>query len=247
MSKQSITQAKYTRRAFLGTGTLAALALAGCSRNRQTELNEKNEDRIERVKLPDAEPDETSEFGVDKNVNMDTIDKYLVSSPKELVFRDMRMLNDPANYAAVGGNSQLDISIEGFKITPFPFIGTLRELPVEGAYSGEQLFEITWDDDGGIAAAKPRFSQSLQILEDLFPRDKYIALICGGAGYAAMMKSLLVYLGWDAARIYNAGGAWYYTGDFAVQLISHDDKNVPTYYLWRADIANIDFSQYDRL
>ena len=48
-----------------------------------------------------------------------------------------------------------------------------------------------------------------EILEDLFPKDKKIFLMCGGGGYAGMMKNLLISLGWNQDNIYNVGGYWY--------------------------------------
>ena len=67
--------------------------------------------------------------------------------------------------------------------------------------------------------------------------------MCGGAGYASMMRQLLVYLGWDPARVYNAGGAWDYTGYRAVPIVDYASDE-PRFYLWRTDIATIEFDQY---
>ena len=55
--------------------------------------------------LPSAEPDPDSDFGVDLNVNMDTIDDYL--GIPGVAYRDMRLLKDPADYSAIGGDSVL--------------------------------------------------------------------------------------------------------------------------------------------
>lgn len=55
--------------------------------------------------LPPAEPDPESDFGVDLNVNMDTIDDYL--GIPGVAYRDMRLLKDPADYSAIGGDSVL--------------------------------------------------------------------------------------------------------------------------------------------
>ena len=42
--------------------------------------------------------------------------------------------------------------------------------------------------------------------------------MCGGGGYARDTKKLLVYLGYDPNKIYNAGGFWYYEGNNAVNI-----------------------------
>ena len=52
-------------------------------------------------------------FGIDKNINETTIDNYLNRS--DSVYRDMRMLRDPGNYEAIGGDSYLSGLIKGLK------------------------------------------------------------------------------------------------------------------------------------
>ena len=79
--------------------------------------------------LPAPQTDENSQFGVDKNINMETIDQYLFR--EDVAYRDVRMLFDPADYAAIGGEADLTRTIEGFKIVPYPYLATLAQLPVE--------------------------------------------------------------------------------------------------------------------
>ena len=61
---------------------------------------------------------------------------------------------------------------------------------VGSPYSGKTLFYM--DQNGEI---KANYEESMAILEKLFPKDKYIFLMCGGGGYAGMTKNLLVSLG----------------------------------------------------
>lgn len=193
--------------------------------------------------LPAPEPDPESMFGVDKNINMATIDQY-VGRP-DVCYRDVRMLFDPADYAAIGGNADLSSTIAGFKIVPYPYLATLTALPVEGAYDGATLFSLTWDEDGAIASAEPNYKESQLVLDDLFPKDKPIFLMCGGGGYAGMTKALLIFLGWDPELLYNVGGNWEYAGDNALELIvySEDRDGDDVYATWRADYVTIDFDR----
>ena len=193
--------------------------------------------------LPASEPDETNMFGVDKNINMETLDGYL--GRNDVVYRDVRMLFDPADYAAIGGNADLASTVEGFRIVPYPYLATLSALPVDGAYAGDTLFTITWNEDGSIASADANYEESMLVLEDLFPKDKAIFLMCGGGGYAGMTKSLLIFLGWNPELLYNVGGNWSYQGDYGVELIEYsEDANGNDYFCtWRADYALIDFSR----
>ena len=193
--------------------------------------------------LPASEPDETNMFGVDKNINMETLDQYL--GRDDVAYRDVRMLFDPADYAAIGGNADLASTVEGFRIVPYPYLATLSALPVAGAYDGDTLYTLTWNEDGSIATATANYEESMLVLEDLFPNDKAIFLMCGGGGYAGMTKSLLIFLGWDPALLYNVGGNWSYQGDHGVELIQYSEDATGNDYFatWRADYAYIDFSR----
>lgn len=228
----------FNRRTVLLSAGIASLAafLAGCGNSPKGGASAPARDAS---LLPAADPDPESQFFVDSNVNVDTIDGYL--DLEGVVYRDMRLFDDPARYEAIGGNSKLAMMIRGFKVVPYPWIGTLDELPVEGKYDGPRLFDVEWGENLAVRSAKANYTQSMQVLEELFPKDKAIILMCGGGGYAGMMRQLLIHLGWDAEKLYNIGGEWAYGGDNLVQLISYADPDRPEYYLWRADIADIDF------
>lgn len=197
--------------------------------------------------LPAPSVNADSQFGVDANINISNIDEWL--DREDAVYRDVRMLFDPADYAAIGGEADLTHTIEGFKIVPFPYVATLQSLPVDGAYEGDCLYAVQWNPDGTVASAEPNYAESEMILQELFPQDKAIFLMCGGGGYAGMMKQLLLYLGWDESLLYNIGGNWEYRGSRGVELVVYPEdangKNI--YATWRADYAYIDFTRLDRL
>lgn len=158
-----------------------------------------------------------SQLGIDKNINESTIDNYLNRS--DAVYRDMRMLKDDANYEAIGGDSYLSGYIKGFEVVPYPYLCNVTGLPEEvgSSYTGTTLF--TLNDDGTYTA---NYEESDEILNELFPKDKVIFLMCGGGGYAGMTKSLLVARGYDADKIYNVGGYWYYEGKNSISTKKED-------------------------
>ena len=178
---------------------------------------------------------ERGKLGIDKNINEETIDKYL--DRDDSVYRDMRMLKDPGNYESIGGDSYLSGFVNGFEVVPYPYLTKVKGLPesVGESYTGSTLF--TEGEDGKYT---PNYEESMSILEYLFPKDKYIFLMCGGGGYAGMTKNLLVSLGWDANKIYNTGGYWYYKGKNDVKIkrvVDGQDK----YDFWKVNYHNIDF------
>ena len=207
--------------------------LASCSQRQEESQKE----------LPLPQADESSQFGVDKNINQQTIDQWL--GRDDIVYRDVRMLFDPADYGSIGGEADLTATIEGFKVVPYPYLATLQSLPVANAYEGNKLFEVAWDERGNILSAEPLYEESMMIMEELFPKDKAIFLMCGGGGYAGMTKQLLIYLGWDENKLYNIGANWSYQGDHALELVVYpEDKDGNNIYAtWRADYAYIDFER----
>ena len=174
------------------------------------------------------------EFGIDKNINEKTIDDYL--GRDDSVYRDMRMLKDPGDYEAIGGDSYLSGFVKGFEVVPYPYLVNVSGLPEEvgDTYTGKTLFT---EKEGEYTA---NYEESMDILEYLFPKDKNIFLMCGGGGYAGMTKNLLVALGWDADKIYNVGGYWYYDGDNNVE-VKNTKYGDTTYDFWKVPYHDIDF------
>lgn len=182
-----------------------------------------------------------SEFGIDKNINETTLDKYLGRS--DTVYRDMRMLKDPGNYEAIGGDSYLSGFVEGFEIVPLPYIVNVDGLPeaVGDTYTGKTLFTKAADGE-----YRANYAESLPILEYLFPKDKNIFLMCGGGGYAGMMKTMLTKLGWDENKIYNVGAYWSYNGDHNI-IVKNTNYGDTTYDFWKVPYHDIDFKTLHEL
>ena len=190
-------------------------------------------------------PEVTSGFrgilGIDENINEQTIDNYL--NRPDSVYRDMRMLIDPADYEAIEGDSYLSGTIEGFEAIPFPLLFNVSGLPEEvgETYQGTTLFTKTTD-----GKYTPNFEESMAYMEYYFPKNKYIFLLCGGGGYSGMTKDMLVSLGWDADKIYVVGGHWFYEGDHNVQVKREHNGQV-SYDFWKITIHDIDFEHFTKI
>ncbi len=186
--------------------------------------------------LPEVTGGERGMLGIDKNVNEETLDNYL--GYEGIVYRDMRMLKDPGNYEAIGGDSYLSGFVKGFEVVPYPLLTEVKGLPeaVGDSYKGKTLFSV--DKNGNYVA---NYKESMEYLEYYFPKDKVIFLICGGGGYAGMTKSLLVSLGWDENKIYDVGGYWFYNGKNNVEVKQTKNGKV-TYDFWKVTYHDIDFN-----
>lgn len=175
-------------------------------------------------------------FGIDKNINEETIDKYL--NRPDTVYRDMRMLIDDADYEKIGGDSYLSGFVKGFEAVPFPLIVNVTGLPEEVgvSYKGKTLFALT--ENGEYIA---NYDESIKFLEYYFPKDKNIFLMCGGGGYSGMMKSMLISLGWDKDKLYNVGGHWYYKGNNNI-MVKNTSYEETSYDFWKVTYHDIDFN-----
>ncbi len=186
---------------------------------------------------PEISDGARGELKIDKNINENTIDDYLFRS--DVVYRDMRMLKDDANYEAIGGDSYLSGFVKGFEVVPYPYLTRAEGLPeaVGESYTGPVLFSK--DEEGKYVA---NYEESMDILEALFPKDKVIFLMCGGGGYAGATKDLLVALGWNENKIYNTGGYWNYQGKNKVQVKRELEGGEVTYDWWKISYHDIDFA-----
>lgn len=195
-------------------------------------FNSKNE--LKELPLPEVTGGERGQLGIDKNINEETLDEYL--GREDIVYRDMRMLKDPGNYEAIGGDSYISGFVKGFEVVPYPLLTEVKGLPeaVGETYTGKTLFK---EVDGKYVA---NYEESMEYLEYYFPKDKVIFLMCGGGGYAGMTKNLLVSLGWDENKIYDVGGYWFYSGKNNVQVKTTKDGKT-TYDFWKVTYHDIDF------
>lgn len=188
------------------------------------------ENKLNNSKIQPLPAQEKSEglrgiYDIDKNINEKTIDNYL--ERPDVVYRDVRMLEDTATWENKGGERNLTGFVKGFEVVPYAY---LTEFPQEyidqkksenvtGLYKGKTLFRL---EDGKYI---PNYKESMEILEYLFPKDKIIFLMCGAGGYANFTKQMLGSLGWDTSKIYNVGGYWNYDGDNSISTkIANSDK-----------------------
>jgi hypothetical protein len=185
-------------------------------------------------------------YGIDKNINEKTIDNYL--GRKDTVYRDVRLLMDTATWENKGGTRELTGFVKGFEVVPYAY---LTEFPqeyieqkksenVSGLYTGKTLFSLK---DGKYIA---NYDESMEILEYLFPKDKYIFIMCGAGGYANFTKKMLISLGWDEKKIYNIGGYWNYKGTNNISTVNKNGAKV-TYDFWKVPYYNIDFNSLHKV
>ena len=182
---------------------------------------------------PEVSSGQRGELGIDKNINESNIDQYLGRA--DAVYRDMRMLKDPAEYEAIGGDSYLSGFVDGFEVVPLPYLVNVTGLPeaVGETFAGKTLFT---NINGSY---KANYEESMEILEALFPKDKVIFLMCGGGGYAGMTRDMLIALGWDADKIYNVGGYWYYNGANNVEVKRTNSAGKTVYDFYKVPYHDI--------
>lgn len=192
--------------------------------------------------LPKPQPRTDDDFGVDANINLDTIDNFLHIDGVE--YRDMRMLEDSCEFEKVDGFRELAVCVQGYQITPLPYIFELGPMRVPGSYRADRLFDVEYEGEIKALAVHPRYKESLQIVEKLFPKDKVIFLMCGGGGYAAMTRSCLIALGWDPEKIYHTGAGWEYAGKCGDPIVTVQEDgtriiNTNGHTVWSVDFSRL--------
>lgn len=207
-------------------------------------INIKQYNKIDKP-LPKPEKSEglRGVYDIDKNINDKTIDNYL--GRKDTVYIDLRLLEDTATWENKGGERIITGFIEGFEVIPYAYLTQFpeeyiqqkKEENVSGLYKGKTLFHI--DEKGKYIA---NYKESMEILKYMFPKDKYIFLMCGAGGYANFTKQMLVSLGWDKDKIYNLGGYWNYEGKHAISTVNKNGDEIK-YDFWKIPYHNIDFDK----
>ena len=225
------------KRYFLGGTVLAIILIIGAFLLGRLVFPETSKN----LPKPELAEGQRGELGIDKNINEATIDNYL--NRTDAVYIDLRMLKDPGNYEAIGGDAYLSGFVMGFEVVPFPYIVNVEGLPPEvgETYRGETLFT---QEDGQYL---PNYVESMDILKALFPQDKVLFLMCGGGGYSGMMKQMLVALGWDAGKIYDVGGYWFYDGNNNVEVKRILDDGSVVYDFYKVPYHEIDFANLTKL
>ena len=99
-------------------------------------FNDKGND-LQSLPKPEVTGGVRGEFGIDKNINEETIDNYL--NRKDSVYRDMRMLKDPGNYEAIGGDAYLSGFVKGFEVVPYPYLVNVSGLPTKLEFAAQAL------------------------------------------------------------------------------------------------------------
>lgn len=221
--------------ACLSTG--AVLAASGCKPAAPpVEDNGSGEEQ-----LPPSSPDPENPFGIDLNINMSNVDEYLNRS--DVAYRDLRMLVNPDATGDLENAFGIEDVLEGFRIVPFPFIAKLPGEPVAGKYAGETLISLEFDEEDNIISHRFNYEEAPLVLDDLFPKDKAIFLVCRLGDHSGLMRKLLIHLGWQESLIYNVGGMWAYEGSKFLEVTVYPTQvgGHKIFASWRADYAVIDF------
>ena len=106
---------------------------------KEQEEQQEQKEKLKELPKPEVTGGSRGELGIDKNINESTIDEYL--NRPDAVYRDMRMLEDPATYENIGGDRFLSGYIEGFEVVPLPYIIPVTGLPGEvgKTYEGNEM------------------------------------------------------------------------------------------------------------
>ena len=174
---------------------------------------------------------------VDSGVNTSNIDEYLFRD--DVIYVDLR----PNSWVAKDGH------IAGFSFYPF------YDLIAHRNYT-DRLFmmDTVYSEDGNkiiggeVGTFIPNFVESEIVINNIFPKDKYIFAISQSGLESCYFLNLLIQLGYDSSKLYNIGGFSISTGFENLAYISIENPK----YLVKGnpiltDVPNVTFNFKDSL
>lgn len=174
---------------------------------------------------------------VDSGVNTSNIDEYLFRD--DVIYVDLR----PYSWVAKDGH------IAGFSFYPF------YDLIAHRNYT-DRLFmmDTVYSEDGNkiiggeVGTFTPNFIESEIVINNIFPKDKYIFAISQSGLESCYFLNLLIQLGYDSSKLYNIGGFSISTGFDNLAYISIENPK----YLVKGnpiltDVPNVTFNFKDNL
>lgn len=103
------------------------------------------------------------------------------------------------------------IDLRDYKDTQSKHFRNFEQIPFFGLiYAKEPTADSVQLFSGDTKAPVAHYEESVQLIEELFPRDKNIFLVCQSGGRVGMMMDILKALGYDMSRVYNIGGMAHY-------------------------------------
>lgn len=112
------------------------------------------------------------------------------------------------------------IDLRDFKDTQSKHFRNFEQIPFFGLiYSKEASDDMVQLFSGDTKAPTATYEESAELLEELFPRDKNIFLLCQSGGRVAMMMDILKAHGYDMSKVYNIGGIAHYTDNKYAPLL----------------------------
>ena len=151
----------------------------------------------------------------DSSINTRNIDDYL--------FRDDVIYVDLRSYAEISCEGH----IAGFSFFPFyDFIATKETAKdYDGNLINDRLFKMKVDfgKTGTVGNFVPNYQESESVLNDLFPKDKYIFAITISCNEVIYFFNLLIQYGYNPAYLYNIGGFSVGTGLNNIAYVNIDN------------------------
>ncbi|MBE6143891.1 MAG: hypothetical protein E7177_07925 [Erysipelotrichaceae bacterium] len=148
----------------------------------------------------------------DSSINTRNIDNYL--------FRDDVVYVDLRSYAEIATEGH----IAGFSFYPFyDFIATKENAEdYEGNPINDRLFRMKaeYGQTGLVGNFEPNYEESVMVLNDLFPKDKYIFAITISCNEVTYFFNLLIQYGYNPAYLYNIGGFSIGTGFYNIAYVN---------------------------
>lgn len=214
---------------------LTLLLLAGCNGNNSNSSN-----------LYENIPEKIEVNGVSieaSSVNTKNIDNYLFRD--DTVYVDLRPYSEVVKEGHIAGFSfypyyELIATFEGYEESIKNEAGEV----IEKIPQDNRLFKYKLESPVcKVGDFSPNYEESIFLLNELFPKDKYIFAISQSGLECHYFFNLLIQYGYDVSKLYNIGGFAIGTGFHNIAYKNIDDPKhlVPGNPLIDHEVQNITF------
>lgn len=165
--------------------------LTSCAQSTNQPVNE-----IKQITQLPAKADPNSMLMSDSPINPTNLDDYMFL--EDTLYIDTRSFNQLLEEGMIAGF--LNIPFYDFLVNYNYTENVLFSMSLKRDENGKMIANL-----GEVGSFTPNYKESEGIIKDLFPMDKNIVFMSTAGVEATYLMNLLVQLGYDGSKLYNAG------------------------------------------
>lgn len=199
---------------------LVMVLIGGCAVDKtpvQEGADTEPKNEVAEVKELPVKPDSQSTLMSESPIDATNIDEYLFRD--DCLYIDTRSPNQLLEEGMIAGF--FNIPFYDFLVSYQFKENVLFSMALVRDGNGEMVANL-----GEVGSFSPNYEESVELIEDLFPKDKNIIFMSTAGVEATYLMNLLIQLGYDGSKLYNAGPFTNGMGD----IVAYKDYKGAQYY-----------------